>query len=99
MPYTIDYIRDRIIPIAFKYGVASVGIFGSYARGDADENSDIDLVIDKGNMKSLLEYSGMIIELEDEFNCHVDLVIRSAIDDEGFKQAINNDEVNLYERG
>ena len=52
MIYTIDKIKDVVKPIAKKYGVESIYLFGSYARGEADENSDLDfLVFGGGNFK------------------------------------------------
>lgn len=98
MPYTIDEIKAKAMPIAIRYGVDSFSLFGSYARGDADENSDLDFLIQKGNMKGLLSYLGMLTELEDVFNCHVDLVMKNAIKDEEFLEEIGKDEVKLYER-
>lgn len=97
MPYTIDEIRTKAMPIAIRYGVDSFSLFGSYARGDADEKSDLDFLIQKGNVKSLLAYCGMLAELEDVFNCHVDLVVKNAIKDEDFLAEIIRDEVKLYE--
>ena len=41
----IDEIREKVTPIAKKYDIKEVYLFGSYARGEADENSDVDLVI------------------------------------------------------
>lgn len=41
----------------------------------------------------------MAADLEDAFNCHVDLVMRTAIKDEDFLEEVNRDEVRLYERG
>lgn len=98
MPYTIDEIKTKAMPIAIRYGVDSFSLFGSYARGDADEKSDLDFLIQKGNVKSLLAYCGMLAELEDVFNCHVDLVVKNAIKDEDFLAEIVRDEVKLYER-
>ena len=98
MPYTIDEIRIKAIPIAIRYGVDTLSLFGSYARGEADAESDLDFLIQKGSMKGLLSYSGMIAELEDEFQCHVDLVIENAIKDKQFLEEIGKDEVKLYER-
>lgn len=43
--YTIEEIKNIIVPIAEKYGVSKVWLFGSYARGEADETSDVDLRI------------------------------------------------------
>lgn len=98
MPYTIDEIRIKAVPIAIRYGVDALSLFGSYARGDADEKSDLDFLIRKGSMKGLLSYCGMIADLEDVFNCHVDLVMRNAVKDQKFLAEIGRDEVKLYER-
>ena len=86
------------MPIAIRYGVDALSLFGSYARGEADEKSDLDFLIQKGSMKGLLSYCGMIADLEDVFHCHVDLVIKNAIKDEQFLETIGKDEVKLYER-
>lgn len=98
MPYTIDEIKTKAMPIAIRYGVDSFSLFGSYARGEADEKSDLDFLIRKGSMKGLLSYLGMLAELEDVFNCHVDLVMKNAIKDKEFLEEIVRDEVKLYER-
>ena len=45
MVYTIEEIRDIAVPIAAAYGVKSVSLFGSYARGEANENSDLDFLV------------------------------------------------------
>ena len=44
--YTQDQIRQMIAPIAEKYHLKAVFLFGSYARGDANESSDVDLLVD-----------------------------------------------------
>ena len=63
MVYTIDEIRKRIVPIVIKYGIASIALFGSYARGEATEESDLDFVMDKGDLKGL-RYVSLIHDLE-----------------------------------
>lgn len=98
MPYTIDEIKTKALPIAIRYGVDELSLFGSYARGEADEKSDLDFLIQKGNIKGLISYCGMITDLEDVFQCHVDLVIKNAIKDDQFLAEICKDEVKLYER-
>lgn len=45
MPYTIEEIRAKAMPIAIRYGVDALSLFGSYARGEADEKSDLDFLI------------------------------------------------------
>lgn len=44
--YTIDEIKKRIIPIIQKYNIPAMYLFGSYARGEANENSDLDFLVD-----------------------------------------------------
>ncbi|MBR1805506.1 MAG: nucleotidyltransferase domain-containing protein [Selenomonadaceae bacterium] len=47
MIYTIDEIRRNVTPIAKKYGVKKLSLFGSYARGETDDKSDVDLIGDE----------------------------------------------------
>lgn len=98
MPYTVEEIKAKATPIAIRYGVEELSLFGSYARGDADEKSDLDFLIRKGSMRGLLAYCGMIADLEDTFQCHVDLVMKDAIKDEFFLNEVDRDEVKIYER-
>ena len=49
-------------------------LFGSYARGEADDDSNVDLYVDKGKMNSLIKNMSFVYELENELNCHVDVV-------------------------
>ena len=46
MIYTIDEISSRIRPVAEKYHLKAVYLFGSYARGEARDDSDVDLLVD-----------------------------------------------------
>ena len=61
--YTIEDLKTIIGPIARKYGVKGIYLFGPYARGDANENSDVDLRIDKGSLKGLFALCGYIQKL------------------------------------
>ena len=98
-PFTIDYIREKTVPIAKKYGISRMSLFGSYARGEADKESDVDILIDCGNgkIKSLLPYFAFVYDLEDEFNCHVDVVSKGS-SNKKFLEAISKEEVLLYSR-
>lgn len=53
MILTLEEIKKRSVPIAIKHGVNSLGLFGSYARNDATEESDLDFIMDDGNVNSL----------------------------------------------
>ena len=97
--FTIEEIREKVIPIAKKYDVKKISLFGSYARGEADEKSDVDFLFNGGDgkIKSYFNYLDFLFDLEDEFKCHVDAV-SEGISDKNFLNEIKNDEVILYER-
>ena len=76
MVYTIRELRDMVTPIAVKYGLKGVSLFGSYARGTASEDSDVDLLIDTTgtDIRSLLQVAGIHEELERALRKSVDLL-------------------------
>ena len=94
--YTLDYIKNTISPIGQMYGMKKIYLFGSYAKGNANENSDIDLLIEKGKPLSLLRISSFRQDVEESLKLPVDVVTTSGID-EKFKKAISGTEVLLYE--
>ena len=96
MVYTIDDIRNKTAPIAKEFGVSRMSLFGSYARGEATDSSDIDLYIDRGKLSNLMQYFAFVDELEKVLHCHVD-VVTTGIKDKEFLSAIMQDGVLLYE--
>ena len=94
--YTIEEIKEKAIPIAKKYGVKTLWLFGSYARGEADAESDVDFLIDGGKMRGMIKYFGFVLDLEEIFKCHVDVVMDGSSNKE-FLTEIKNDEVLIYE--
>ncbi|MDE6214052.1 MAG: nucleotidyltransferase domain-containing protein [Lachnospiraceae bacterium] len=96
MRYTINEIKDKTTPIAKAYGIGRMSLFGSYARGEAKEDSDVDLYIERGKLRSLLQYFAFIDDLENVLNCHVD-VVTTGIEDKRFLSAIMQEGVLLYE--
>ena len=93
--YTIDEIRRIVQPIAKNFGVEHVYLFGSYARGEADRSSDIDLRIDNGNVKGLFALAGLINSFSDALGKDVDVITTSGLDAE-FLNRIGQEEVLLY---
>ena len=66
MVYTLEEISRRVRPVAEKYKLKAVYVFGSYARGEANEDSDIDLLIDDTNSGLRgLAYGGLCYDLEE----------------------------------
>ena len=96
MVFTIEDIKKRVIPIVIKYGINTFSLFGSYARGDATEDSDLDFVMDKGDLRGL-QYVSLVQDLEEEFDCHVDVISKGS-SNKKFLEAVSKDEVLLYER-
>ena len=74
-----------------------MSLFGSYARGEATEDSDIDILIDRGNMKGGWTIGGLYLDLRDALGKELDMVTRSGSDPD-FLSRIKSDEVLLYER-
>ena len=70
----IKEIQKAVVPIAHAYGVKRLYLFGSYAKGTANEESDIDLLVEKGKPMSLLKLSGMRQMVEEALNLSVDLI-------------------------
>ncbi|MCH5261162.1 MAG: nucleotidyltransferase domain-containing protein [Lachnospiraceae bacterium] len=98
MIYTIDDIRNKTTPIAKEFGISRMSLFGSYARGEATDDSDVDLYIDRGKLSNLLQYFAFVDELENALHCHVD-VVTTGIEDKQFLSAITQEGVLLYEDG
>ena len=95
MCYTLEEIRQRTVPIAQRYGIRNLRLFGSYARGEARDDSDVDLRIDKGNLTGLFSYYAMVDELERALGRHVDLVLDDSRD-KAFLEHIAGEELPLY---
>ena len=97
MIYTIDELRNIITPIAVEHGVDSVSLFGSYSKGSATDESDVDLKISKGKIKSLFQLTGFRLDVEDALKLPVDVVTETS-SDKAFLNMIAKDEVLLYRR-
>ena len=92
---TFEEIKDRAIPIAKKYNIVSLSLFGSYARNEQNDTSDLDFFIVANDKMGLFEYVEFYQELEKEFGCHVD-VVSSGIEDKDFLNIIEKDRKVLY---
>lgn len=77
--YTIDEIRERVKPVAERYGIDRVWLFGSYARGEATEDSDVDLLIHRKNTMSMFELGGVYEDLTDVLLKNIDLLTESSL--------------------
>jgi hypothetical protein len=72
-------IQIQILPILKAAGVRRAAIFGSLARGEATDESDVDLLVDLPDRASLLDLVGLKLDLEDKLGRKVDVVEYDAL--------------------
>ncbi len=71
--------REDIRRIAARHGARNIRIFGSRARGDADERSDVDFLVDLEPGRSLFDLGGLQFDLERLLGCDVDVVTEKGL--------------------
>lgn len=72
--YSTEQISAIVSPIAARYGTGRMFLFGSYGRGTADKNSDIDILVEPGSIKGYLVFTQLNMDLEETLGKRVDLV-------------------------
>lgn len=95
--FTIDEIKEKAVPIAKKFGLDELSLFGSYAKNKQKETSDVDFLIQCGDLKGYFQYFDLVGDLENVFKCHVD-VIMDGIEDKDFLTHIKKEKKVLYVR-
>ena len=84
--------REDILSVAARRGASNVRIFGSVARGEDDEQSDIDFLVDMEPGRSIFDLGGLLMELQDLLGHQVDVVtergLRARIKEEVLREAI-----------
>jgi len=85
--------REDILRIAAKHGAHNVRVFGSVARGEDDEASDLDLLVDMEPERSLLDLGGLWIDLNELLGCSVEVFseksLKPRIRERAAKEAIS----------
>jgi len=84
--------RREILSLAEKHGASNVRVFGSVARGDNDERSDIDFLVQMAPDRSLMDHAALLVDLEALLGRHVDVapenVLRPAIRERILREAM-----------
>ena len=85
---TIDEIKARINPIARQYRLNAVYLFGSYARNEATEESDVDLLIDRedSSVHSLFDMGSLYDALKDALGVEIDVVTTQTLEQKSTRQ-------------
>ena len=92
---SIKQIKERIKPIIKKHQIKDVYLFGSYSRGEANADSDVDIYCDKGDLRTLYDEVDLIEELEDALSKKVDLVTIGSNMHEYFRKQLEEDMIKL----
>jgi len=71
--------RDEIQRIATKHGARNIRVFGSVARGEARNDSDIDFLVDTGPVTSSWFPAGLVLDLEEVLGCKVEVVTEKGL--------------------
>ena len=89
---TIKQKRNEILQTAAKYGASNIRVFGSVARGEFYQGSDIDFLIDLEPGRSLMDAGGLLMDLQELLGCPVDVVpsdcLRKSFHEQVMKEAI-----------
>ena len=72
--YTLDEMASIVVPIAQSYGAGRVMVFGSYAKGIAGPESDVDLLIEPGEIISYFRFATMATDMEKALGKEVDAI-------------------------
>ena len=95
--YTIDDIKAILQPVFIKYSVKKAILFGSYVKGLADQNSDVDLLLDSGLRG--LKFVGLIEDVRTALNKEVDVFDEThIIPNSEISSEISKDGVVIYEK-
>ena len=92
---TIKEIKNRIRPVVEKHHIEEVYLFGSYARGEANENSDVDIYCSSGDVDSLIKRAGLLRELAEALGKDVDVVTIGSKLKDRFRKNIEEDMIKI----
>ncbi|MDX1941304.1 MAG: nucleotidyltransferase family protein [Saprospiraceae bacterium] len=88
-------IQRTILSILQKHHITKAGIFGSFAKAETTEASDVDILVELGTKMTLLDFVGIKLELEDALQREVDLVEYQSIKP-ALREQILKEEIRIY---
>lgn len=92
---TIKEIKDCIKPIMKKHGIKNVYLFGSYSRGEANRDSDVDIYCDSGDVDTLFKQVAFNEELEKALGKKVDLITIGSRMHDYFRKQLEEDMIKI----
>ena len=95
---TIKQIKERILPILNKHHINEVYLFGSYARGEANNKSDVDIFCEPGDIETFIDQGYLEDELKESLKKDVDIVFIGSTMDDFFKEQLEKDKIKLLSK-
>lgn len=95
--YAVSEISSIVAPVLETFGVERAWMFGSYARGDASENSDVDLRIEGGKIRGMFGLGRLYDELTKALGKSVDLVTTEGLEHKVNKERTREFRMNIAE--
>jgi predicted nucleotidyltransferase len=93
---SFEELCSIVRPIAEKYGVERIILFGSTAREEHTDGSDYDFCVSLGEIDDLVKMCGFIIDLESSLGAPVDVVSERTLDEDFSKEVLNDGKL-VYE--
>ncbi len=93
---TIKQIKERILPVLAKHNIREVYLFGSYARGEAKNNSDVDIYCESGDIKTFIQQGFLEDELKEALGKDIDLIFIGTELNDSFSKQLEIDKIRLY---
>jgi len=87
----IEKLKPKIVKVLKRNGVKRAGIFGSYARGEQTENSDVDILVEFGKDVSLFNFVSVKLEVENLIGKKIDLVEYRTVKSKIKKNVLNEE--------
>ncbi len=91
----LSFIKETLKKVLSKYDINEIYLFGSYARGDEKESSDVDIFCERGNVKGFFEQAKMMNELEEALGKKVNVIFTTAKLDDCFEKELKKDLIKL----
>lgn len=92
---TIKQIKDRILPVLSKHNIHEVYLFGSYARGEANNKSDVDIYCEHGDIKTFIDQGFLEDELTEVLGKKIDIVFIGSRMDDYFREQLEGDKIRI----
>lgn len=106
MVFSVDELKQRVAPIAEKYKLHAVYLFGSYARNEATDTSDVDILIDRSGSKirGMFDMGGLYNDLCDGIGKEIDLITIQMLEQQStmertpwFVENVKSEMMKIYE--